>query len=193
MAGTFSNGMGRSDRVEPWLVAAMQDLLARPGSLVRASVAYLIGIKMGFAEGLSAALRRFQRLSQMGDVRVAGNDVVRESTRVDLLRHHSGYVFQFHHLMPGLTLGEHCMVPVIAAHDPELASRCDRAVGRVAERIWMGAEFPLVVDAGLGVAARPEFEWLFVAKAFKRLASGHARLVGTVGADRLPDVFPEYG
>ena len=50
-----------------------------------------------------------------GEVSVAGYDVVRESTRVDLLRHHIGYVFQFHHLMPDLTLAENCMVPVIAA------------------------------------------------------------------------------
>ncbi len=50
-----------------------------------------------------------------GMVRVAGRDVVEESTRVDLLRHHIGYVFQLHHLMPDLTLAENCMVPVIAA------------------------------------------------------------------------------
>lgn len=57
-----------------------------------------------------------------GNVRVAGYDVVRESTRVDLLRHHIGYVFQFHHLMPDLTLGENCMVPVIAAGGSRAAS-----------------------------------------------------------------------
>jgi ABC-type lipoprotein export system ATPase subunit len=50
-----------------------------------------------------------------GLVRVAGRDVVDESTRVDLLRHHIGYVFQLHHLMPDLTLAENCLVPVIAA------------------------------------------------------------------------------
>ncbi len=44
-------------------------------------------------------------------VRVAGFDVVDESTRIDLLRHHIGYVFQFHHLMPDLTLAENCLVP----------------------------------------------------------------------------------
>lgn len=49
-----------------------------------------------------------------GEVRVSGRDVVRESTRVDLLRHHIGYVFQFHHLMPDLTLAENCLVPIIA-------------------------------------------------------------------------------
>ena len=50
-----------------------------------------------------------------GHVRVAGKDVVDEATRLELLRHHIGYVFQFHHLMPDLTLAENCMVAVIAA------------------------------------------------------------------------------
>lgn len=49
-----------------------------------------------------------------GLVRVAGRDVVDEATRIDLLRHRIGYVFQMHHLMPDLTLAENCMVPVIA-------------------------------------------------------------------------------
>jgi ABC-type lipoprotein export system ATPase subunit len=48
--------------------------------------------------------------------------VVRESTRVDLLRHHIGYVFQFHHLMQDLTLAENCMVPVIAVGGNRAAS-----------------------------------------------------------------------
>jgi len=50
-----------------------------------------------------------------GLVRVAGRDVVDEATRIELLRHRIGYVFQMHHLMPDLTLEENCMVPVIAA------------------------------------------------------------------------------
>jgi ABC-type lipoprotein export system ATPase subunit len=50
-----------------------------------------------------------------GHVRVSGMDVVDEATRINLLRHRIGYVFQFHHLMPDLTLAENCMVPVIAA------------------------------------------------------------------------------
>lgn len=50
-----------------------------------------------------------------GLVRVAGRNVVDEATRIHLLRHRIGYVFQFHHLMPDLTLEENCMVPVIAA------------------------------------------------------------------------------
>lgn len=50
-----------------------------------------------------------------GLVRVSGRDVVDEATRIELLRKRIGYVFQFHHLMPDLTLAENCMVPVIAA------------------------------------------------------------------------------
>ncbi len=56
MLGTFSNGMGRFERVEPRLAAAMQDLLARPGSLVRATVAYTVGIEMGVMEEAARAL-----------------------------------------------------------------------------------------------------------------------------------------
>ena len=50
-----------------------------------------------------------------GLIRVSGQDVVDEPTRIELLRHRIGYVFQFHHLMPDLTLAENCLVPVIAA------------------------------------------------------------------------------
>ena len=49
-----------------------------------------------------------------GQVRVAGLEVVAEATRLNLLRHHIGYVFQFHHLMPDLTLAENCLVPLVA-------------------------------------------------------------------------------
>jgi ABC-type lipoprotein export system ATPase subunit len=50
-----------------------------------------------------------------GLVRVSGLEVVDERTRISLLRQRIGYVFQFHHLMPDLTLAENCMVPVIAS------------------------------------------------------------------------------
>ena len=49
MADNFANGMGSFDRVEPRMAAALQDILTRPGSLVRAVTAYLIGIEMGVA------------------------------------------------------------------------------------------------------------------------------------------------
>lgn len=46
----YSNGFGRMERVEPRLASALQDVLARPGSLVRAVACYLVGIEMGLAE-----------------------------------------------------------------------------------------------------------------------------------------------
>jgi geranylgeranyl diphosphate synthase type II len=56
MAGSVANGLGRMDRVEPRLAAALQDVLARPGSMVRATLAYLTGIEMGMREDCSRAL-----------------------------------------------------------------------------------------------------------------------------------------
>lgn len=56
MAGTVANGMGRLDRTEPRLAAALQDVLARPGSMVRATLAYLTGIEMGVREESARAL-----------------------------------------------------------------------------------------------------------------------------------------
>lgn len=50
MEGSFSHGMGNMHKVEPRMAAALQDILARPGSLVRAVIAYLVGIEMGLAE-----------------------------------------------------------------------------------------------------------------------------------------------
>lgn len=56
MAGSFSHGMGRMERVEPRLAAALDDVLARPGSLVRAVAAYLVGIEMGVPEPAARAV-----------------------------------------------------------------------------------------------------------------------------------------
>lgn len=48
--------MGRMDRVEPRMAAALQDILARPGSMVRAVLAYLVGIEMGVPEQAARAM-----------------------------------------------------------------------------------------------------------------------------------------
>ena len=56
MAGSFTHGMGPMERVEPRLAAAIRDVLARPGSLVRAVAAYLVGIEMGLTEQASRAV-----------------------------------------------------------------------------------------------------------------------------------------
>jgi geranylgeranyl pyrophosphate synthase len=56
MAGTYANGCGRLERLEPRLAAALGDLLARPGSLVRAVVAYAVSLEMGLREERARAL-----------------------------------------------------------------------------------------------------------------------------------------
>lgn len=56
MEGSFKNGMGRMDRVEPRMAAALRDILAHPGSMVRAVLAYLIGIEMGVPEEAARAM-----------------------------------------------------------------------------------------------------------------------------------------
>ena len=76
-----------------------------------------------------------------GTVRVAGREVAEEATRLNLLRHHIGYVFQFHHLMPDLTLAENCLVPLVATggkraaglarlHDLAVATGIDHRLGQ---------------------------------------------------------------
>lgn len=56
MTGCVANGLGNLDRVEPRLSAALQDSLAKPGSLVRATLAYLTGIAMGVREEHARAI-----------------------------------------------------------------------------------------------------------------------------------------
>ncbi len=56
LQGSFANGMGPLDRTEPRMAAALQDVLARPGSLVRAVACYLIGIEMGLPESAARAM-----------------------------------------------------------------------------------------------------------------------------------------
>ncbi|MEI6178722.1 MAG: polyprenyl synthetase family protein [Verrucomicrobiota bacterium] len=52
----FSSGMGSLDRVEPRMAAALNDILARPGSLVRAVIAYQVGIEMAVPEESARAM-----------------------------------------------------------------------------------------------------------------------------------------
>ena len=42
---------------------------------------------------------------------------------LQLLRHQMGFVFQLHHLIPGLTLEENCMIPAVAAGTARDAAR----------------------------------------------------------------------
>ena len=56
LAGCYTNGLGRMERVEPRLASALQDVLARPGSLVRAVACYLVGIEMAMEEECARAV-----------------------------------------------------------------------------------------------------------------------------------------
>jgi len=56
MKMAYRGGMGRLDRVEPRLAAALGDVLARPGSLVRSTMAYHIGNEMGLREDRSRSI-----------------------------------------------------------------------------------------------------------------------------------------
>ncbi len=56
MAGYFGSAVGPLDRAEPRLAAALGDVLSRPGSLVRAVVAYLVGTSLGVPEDASRSL-----------------------------------------------------------------------------------------------------------------------------------------
>lgn len=56
MAESFANGLGSMHRVEPRLAAALGDILARPGSMVRAVTAYQIGVGMGAPEESARAV-----------------------------------------------------------------------------------------------------------------------------------------
>lgn len=52
----YAHGFGRLDRLDPRLAAALGDLLARPGSLVRAVVCQLMAVEMGLSEERARAL-----------------------------------------------------------------------------------------------------------------------------------------
>lgn len=54
-----------------------------------------------------------------GEVRVLGGPIAGEADRVRLRRHHLGFVFQLHNLIPDLSVAENCAVPALAAgHSP---------------------------------------------------------------------------
>ena len=52
----FASGLGRNERMEPRLAAALGDTLARPGSMLRATTTYLLGMELGMAEEPAQAL-----------------------------------------------------------------------------------------------------------------------------------------
>lgn len=56
VATAYQQGMGPLDQLEPRLSAALHDVLAKPGSLTRALIAYLMGMEMGLAEETARGL-----------------------------------------------------------------------------------------------------------------------------------------
>ena len=55
-----------------------------------------------------------------------GSQLNRRISRLRLLRHEIGFVFQLHNLIPDLTLEENCLIPAVAARLPR-----DAAVARL--------------------------------------------------------------
>ncbi len=53
-----------------------------------------------------------------GQITILGLDPSREETRLRLCRHHVGFVFQLHNLIPDLTLLENLRIPCLAARRP---------------------------------------------------------------------------
>lgn len=56
MLDSFVNGLGRMERVESRMASALQDVLAHPGSMIRAVVAYLMAVEMGVPEAAARAM-----------------------------------------------------------------------------------------------------------------------------------------
>jgi len=50
-----------------------------------------------------------------GHISVNGVELHRHRSRLHLLRHEIGFVFQMHNLIPDLTLEENCLIPTVAA------------------------------------------------------------------------------
>jgi ABC-type lipoprotein export system ATPase subunit len=67
--------------------------------------------------GKSTLLHLLGGLDEPDRGRIAVNDVEldRHRSRLGLLRHEIGFVFQLHNLIPDLTLEENCLIPTVAA------------------------------------------------------------------------------
>lgn len=74
-------------------------------------------------------------LPDAGTVQVLGSDVstANDDTRTALRRHHIGFVYQFHHLLPELSALENVMMPLLLQRVPnkEAAARAEALFQRV--------------------------------------------------------------
>jgi len=55
-----------------------------------------------------------------GSVSIFGLDPSLEQNRLNLRRHHLGFIFQLHHLVPDLTVRENLRLPAVAAGQPNM-------------------------------------------------------------------------
>ncbi len=62
-------------------------------------------------------------LPDRGRISILGHDPSREAARLELRRHHVGFVFQLHNLIPDLTVEENLCIPAMAAGQPRDATR----------------------------------------------------------------------
>ncbi len=67
-----------------------------------------------------------------GTVTVAGKVLRPRDSRLRLLRHHIGFVFQLHNLIPDLSLQENCLIPSVAAGTPR--AQAEARLRELAER-----------------------------------------------------------
>lgn len=80
----------------------------------------ILGLWGASGSGKSTLLHLLSGLDSpdRGSVSVLGMNVASEKDRLKLRRHHVGFVFQLHNLIPDLTLEENLRIPALAAHKP---------------------------------------------------------------------------
>lgn len=80
----------------------------------------ILGLWGASGSGKSTLLHLLSGLDSpdRGSVSVLGMNVASERDRLKLRRHHVGFVFQLHNLIPDLTLEENLRIPALAAHKP---------------------------------------------------------------------------
>jgi len=71
-----------------------------------------------------------------GDIEICGLDPRAERNRLDLRRHHLGFVFQLHNLIPDLTVEENLRIPALAAG--RSAGETRKRLLELTERVGMG-------------------------------------------------------
>lgn len=74
-----------------------------------------------------------------GSIRLAGEDVARldEAALARLRARRVGFIFQFHHLLPHLTVLENALVPALAAEDAALLDAAPARARRLLERVGL--------------------------------------------------------